>query len=449
MRIWSLIIVCFLCAAARAEPVARPDDYAFGLALSTDGQSALYRVRLPAAVYERTAYGDLRDVAVFNAAGESLPVSLRAPERPPAEAGAGAALPFFPFRGDGADVREALRGGAHPAAPSDRGVSGYVIDADAVAGKTPGALELDWEGGQDGRVLSVRLDASHDLVSWAPLVANASLLRLHLDGHELARTRIDLPERGYRYLRLWWPAGSSGAVVTGVTAIPRAHTPAIEPLWQTPVGQRLEDREKVVYAYERSGRQPVDRVGMNLPDGNVLIEARVLSRPDEASPWRLRYDGAFYRLDTEGLLLVRDEVKMRPTSDPYWRLERRSESYGADGAALLRLGWAPYDLYFLAAGEGPFTLAYGAASPPPRTAADALLGRLEAEADRQPVPVAGVSHAVVLGGEARLEPPPPPFPWQRWVLWSVLVAGALLLGGMAWRLWRQMGADEGGSKAEG
>jgi hypothetical protein len=44
----------------------------------------------------------------------------------------------------------------------------------------------------------------------------------------------------------------------------------------------------------------------------------------------------------------------------------------------------------------------------------------------------------LLGGEQQLQPAPPPLPWKKWLLWSVLVAGVLAMLGMARGLYRQM-----------
>ena len=52
---------------------------------------------------------------------------------------------------------------------------------------------------------------------------------------------------------------------------------------------------------------------------------------------------------------------------------------------------------------------------------------------------AEVAEAVALGGAARLKPSGAAFPWRTWLLWAVLLLGVAILGGMAWRLSRQIG----------
>jgi hypothetical protein len=43
-----------------------------------------------------------------------------------------------------------------------------------------------------------------------------------------------------------------------------------------------------------------------------------------------------------------------------------------------------------------------------------------------------------LGDASRLKPAPPPRDWKRYLLWSVLVLGVLILALMALRLYKQM-----------
>jgi hypothetical protein len=53
----------------------------FALPVETPGGDALYRVAIPQAVYESAAFPDLRDLRVFNGAGEVVPYAFRPVER--------------------------------------------------------------------------------------------------------------------------------------------------------------------------------------------------------------------------------------------------------------------------------------------------------------------------------------------------------------------------------
>jgi hypothetical protein len=69
---------------------------------------------------------------------------------------------------------------------------------------------------------------------------------------------------------------------------------------------------------------------------------------------------------------------MTRVNDQLWRLEAVSDLTGLGAAVpVLRLGYTPHQLYFLARGEGPFVLAFGAPEAPGGQAQiNALLARI-------------------------------------------------------------------------
>jgi hypothetical protein len=107
----------------------------------------------------------------------------------------------------------------------------------------------------------------------------------------------------------------------------------------------------------------------------------------------------------------------------------------------LRIGWLSHSLVFITRGRGLFTLAVGSATAKPLVRdARAILREVglnaEAGADGFGLPRATVLRTVELGGEEKLEVPPPPTNWKRLLSWIVLVAGVALLLWMAWTLLR-------------
>ena len=135
----------------------------------------------------------------------------------------------------------------------------------------------------------------------------------------------------------------------------------------------------------------------------------------------------------------------------YWDVDfdesSAKEGWPNGGAPALELGWVPHDLTFVAQGEPPYTLAFGSAAIGRSTQpVDALLRLIDKKQESALIQSARVSQRIVLGGEGRLKPPPPPLPWKQWLLWAVLVLGVAFLGWMVRRLMRQLG--EGGEKSE-
>ena len=105
---------------------------------------------------------------------------------------------------------------------------------------------------------------------------------------------------------------------------------------------------------------------------------------------------------------------------------------------MLRLGYRPEVVVFLAEGAPPFALLAGSArasrqeAPLPQLV-DAL--RAERGRDWQPA-TASLGKRELLAGDAALQPLEPPTDWKRWLLWGVLVVGAALVAGFAVSLLR-------------
>ena len=132
-----------------------------------------------------------------------------------------------------------------------------------------------------------------------------------------------------------------------------------------------------------------------------------------------------------------------PNQDRFYKLQVDSGGGGL-GAGLpeLKIGWTQQRLYFVARGQGPYTLAYGNASAAGEAAPlDPLLGSLDHQKDslfHQTGP-AGFPCGTRRPGKGSKKPIPPGL-WKVYTLWTVLVLGVLLLGAMAWRIYRQMNA---------
>ena len=122
--------------------------------------------------------------------------------------------------------------------------------------------------------------------------------------------------------------------------------------------------------------------------------------------------------------------------DRQWRLQARSD--GAQDAPVLRLGYRPEVVLFLAEGQPPFALLAGSArAARPATPLPQLIDTLRAARgkDWQPA-VATLGQREELAGAAALRPGTP-IDWKRWLLWALLLGGALLVAGFAASLLRK------------
>jgi hypothetical protein len=441
-----------LATGAAAENMsAQKNDYAYGLPVEVSGAAAIYRLAVPEAVYTHLTRADLGDLRVFNAAGEAVPHSLRRPDKPRVDEGDPLVVPFFPYA--------VIKPGEHRPALvqvtiNDQGtvvssradtktagterVSAYLIDVSALQ-DAPSRLVFSWESPEDSFVAHVSIEGSDDLGHWHTLVSQASLVRLYFADRELGRKEIELPDRKYKYLKLNWPAATDGVRLAGVQAWFSQKTEPVEPSWIVLTGSAVAD-EQDVFDYRSQGYLPVEWAEVALPEDNSLLDVKLFSRAEEAAPWRTCHTGSFYRLQVDGASLASEPARFSRVTNPFWRLEAVSDMSGLGAAVpVLRLGYTPHQLYFLARGEGPFVLAFGAhAAPGGQAQINALLARIDEKNSDMFIGEAHAGEMITLGGADKLQAPPASFPWQQLMLWSVLVMGVFVLGAMAWRLGKQI-----------
>ncbi len=457
MRVVLLVLSLLFSSLAWAGPENKPlvrADFAYGLELTVQGQGAIYGLSVPPQVYQNCSRADLGDMRVFNARGV-VPHLLR-PQVSKKKSPLPMALPFFPLLGEEGNTK--LPPNLHIATDSKgtiidirQGqekqpsieVSSYIIDATGLRQKADW-LEFAWSGQGDHFSTSVKIETSNDLNTWRNLVRKASLAELRFAGHDLVRNRVTTRVGGQKYLRLSWPAGKKGVVLTAVKAgynkedITQARTIH----YLSGQAGAKDSNGKTIYSYTSDGHFPVDQVYVRLPQHNSLAQVTVMSRPDEDTSWRQRTTLLSYQLTIDGVRLDSSVKHISPTTDRFWRIELE-EVGSSTGPPVLEIGWRPQQLVFVAQGQGPFTIVYGRAGlGPERSPVDRLLASIDPRNEKNLVKPAYASHQIILGGKGQLLPSPE-IPWRRWLLWASLVVGVLVIGAMALQLFKEMQVADG------
>lgn len=418
------------------------NEFARGIDIDTDA-APVQRLIVPADVYQWTSRPDLGDLRVLDASGALVPFVLR-----PAQTGAATEawhpLPWFalPVAGDdgsrnsvniqlGSDgTVVAVQGG--PTSPSDP--RAYLLDTSAVNGAID-ALRLEFDAGD--LVARIRVEGSDDLNRWRTLVTSATVARLGAaDG--VQADRIALAPVSSRYLRLVRLDTTAPLPLTAVAA--RRHQPGQpQRAWLTlEAGAVAEDGS---VRFDTGGHFPLDRLRVIRGSGTWRGEVRIASRPSTDGAWldhgrHLAYQVVLPGADADGRL-GSEAIALGPVNDRYWQLTWLSQEGAAGAATQLEIGWLPHELWFLRQGPGDHLLVYGQAGlEPANWPMAALQAAGTTAAAAEPPPPRPLSSPRTLGGAARLEAEPPPLDWQTLMLWTVLVAGVLLVAGLAWRLLR-------------
>ena len=423
-----------------------PTDFARGAGIRVEGGS-LFRVPLTDDVYDTVVRADLGDIRVLNAAGDAVPHTLRRPPRPATPEAMWREVPSFPMSAvqTAGQARTQVRVDATGAVlevmgdPAPKAVSAYLVDVSSIDEPLT-RLALSWNVPAGVTFVSqVTVQGSDDLDTWRTLVTSAALAQLQRDALVLTQNEIALHGSGRsRYLRISWPADLAAVTLSAVRVRPRSAVTEDEIRWRTLSAVGTEPPGTVLF--DARAQLLVEFVDLEFQTVSDTAEVSVRSRPTPESDWRLSHRGVFYALqESRGSIAMRSEIARIPqTSDRYWSLERTSGGWLQP--PLLRIGWHPHELVFLAQGSAPFTLVYGSARVDATDApVDALLARLDESARTDQVRTATLEPPRDLGGPDVLTPP---LPGRRLLLWSVLVAAVLMLAFLALRLLRETGGAD-------
>ncbi|MCD9008130.1 DUF3999 domain-containing protein [Luteimonas sp. XNQY3] len=405
-----------------------------------------YQVELDDAVYATAVSPALCDLVVVNGDGRQVPALLQSAP-PPAARRTTQTLAWFPLPAtaarSGSDIAAIseldpdgrLRRIQWQPAPGDAPPAALLVDASA--SELPlQALVLDWGDADAAFERTMRVEGSGDLRDWQPLPAGGRLLDLRRGEARLVERRIvfDTPVRA-RYLRLT-PGAGAGTMpaIVSVTGESPAVTDAPVLQWRAlePAGAADADGG---FVFRLDARLPVTHVDLGL-DGNATARWTLSVRGHDAAPWRtIASDWLVYRIGAEAAARTPPLALEVASRERQWRLVPDAPSAGA--APVLRLGYRPERLVFVAEGAAPFSLRAGSGRSVRVDAAVApLLADLRARNGGRWAPaVATLGARAELAGAAALDDTPPR-DWGTWLLWSVLLLGVLLVGGFALRLLR-------------
>ncbi|MBT2751121.1 DUF3999 domain-containing protein [Lysobacter sp. ISL-50] len=427
-------------------------DYAqqWPLQLGRDDGGA-YRVVLDEAVYRQAQSAQLRDVDVIDRGGAVVPASVFAPEQPIARAPQRVTLPWFPLPAspsgsatqgwelvsevetDGRLRRVEARSTAADTAKLPQ--TSLLIDASRLRAPIL-ALELEWAPGA-ALDAAYGVEASDDLDHWRSLGSSGRLVDLQRGGQRLVQRRIvfDAVGEQARYLRLTPQDPKSAAQISAVTAELAGNAAGAPLQWRELKGRRVELKDgSIAFEYTLDGRFPIQQADVALP-GNHALEWRLESRDDEeqgwyaqAGPWMAYQVAGKGDGDRSAARQLAATVR-----DRHWRLRANG---AVPGEPVLRLGYRPEVVVFLAQGEPPYALVAGSAraargDSPLAHLIEAL--RTSRGRDWQPAD-ATLGPAAALAGASALVPAEPERDWHSYLLWAVLVGGALIVAGFAFNL---------------
>ncbi len=470
----SFVGALFTTLAVGAAHAAGPmDGYAYRWPLKTEGNNVAWQFELTPEVYAALRDPKLRDFEVFNAEGRPVPVAplnqtaqispqmqwawLPAFALPRDQAAMGGNIGLRIERDSNGQLRmlEAQVQDATPATTTDGAAStastastvgaiDYVIDASGIKRESRTAtidrLDLQWTYGDRDSRARFAVDASDDLENWQPLVEAAAVVSLKQQNATLQRRTIALPATAQPYLRL---RQLDGDALPSLQIQARRLDPTTSMyagfVTRTAVATYVDsgDGEQGArwYRYRLPAALPVTHLGIALANENATAEFDVQALIGEQ--WTPMGRQTVFRLRQGDLTIDNDDYMLgMATNAREWRL---SSIAPLDTPPSIKVTYLPDRFVFLAQGKGPYTLAAGSRSalrtPLPVEQALAPM-RTHLGADWQP-PMAGLGARAAAGGDAAYDAPKTPPNWRGWLLWVLLIGGALIVAGFAMSLIRQ------------
>jgi hypothetical protein len=450
-----LLLLLLSAAACLAQPLA-PGAFAWRAPLELPAGASVARVSLPADAMLQFQSRDARDLRVFNAASEAVPFAFM--PAPPAAASSTRSYPALPLK-----------------------------TAPAAAGRAPGTVQVRIdEGGQqrsvwvqlDGSLsatgeagpraaifatrdeqqalkalkvqatlpantpIQLRVSTSVDLAQWSPLPVRGRLYRFEGEGAPANDTlEFETPVRLQgRYLRLDWDSQAALSIdaVTGVVA-PALPTPASLRAPLPPA----RPADKGALEIETGFLTPLAAIALATGKPNTLLPVRILGRDEPGQPWRVLAHTVVYRLGDGANEGTNPPAALYGASARWLRIESSSGVELEAQQIQASAEFEPLQLAFVATGAPPFELAAGRAGTPRAAVPLATIASALPKRKVQDLPEAsvGVPTRQTHQGSTLFGWTLPGAPGKPALLWSVLIAGVLILAAVAWSLLRQLKAD--------
>lgn len=464
-----LALAVLLVTPVRAEVPLRPENFGQRAPIAASNGGPFYRVNLPIDVYQGVKRPDLGDLRVFNGRGEVVPYALLREQAQTQSRQSEHVVPFFPLpatagasgddtalsvtvrqMGDGTLV--AVRQSQVPAAKGAGAVRGVVIDASKLRDKPVRSLRLG-VGPSSTPFHPYVLETSSDLQHWRLLKGDAQLVRLSHDGHQVVDDHTSWPGDADRYLRLIWADPQQAPAIRSVQ-LGVVETSPGEPveIWSPLLAPKVVENN--VYEYLLPGYLPLEKLRVDLPQINTLTPVNIQRlvaaserrnhRHRTEAYWETLSRSVVYRLQSPQGEIRSPDIELFRFPEARLRLVADARAGGIGGEPpALRVGFVSHVLVFLARGEGPFVLAWGAENVssgelPVSTLLPGYEGvhKLTASTASLSLPAGGAAATAtpVSGKDAEKTAQPS----SKWILWSVMIVGLLVLGGMARSLLGQL-----------
>lgn len=455
-----LIAAFALPLAAQAQtPPVKPESFAAHTAIDLPANGGpYYKLSLPLPVYQSIQREDLGDLRVFNAQGEAVPYTLLRPVDTVQSKEERQAVPLFPITqkqeaSAPADVALEVQrksDGTLVAVNKSKGdkslaTVGAVIDLSKVHDSVH-ALHLQAQATETPfHVLNI--ETSDDLQGWRLLAGEVQWIHLQQGGQTIDKDTFEFDGKAGKYLRLLWQDPTDAPAITGAEVLSR-HSAATDNhmIWTEPLQAAHSDNNR--YDFALAGKLPLEQLRIALPQVNTLAPMQVQRYLPPApnrqnGTWETIAQSTVYRLQSPKGDVTSPDIVLDTAPAQQLRLAFDASGGGIGNAApSLQIGFVPQMLVFLARGNGPFTLYWGAASVTQAEMPAATLLPNYRDDQEVPATVATLEPIAAMSSAGTVAAAPAEAGKSKGLLWGILGVGLLVLVGMVVMLLRQMKQDK-------
>ena len=437
------------------------------LTLGSPGQG-LYRVQLPLAVLQQSRSVDARDVRVFNAAGEPVPVGWAGTPPAVATEPRQVRLPHFawpayasPSGEQASEVRIELgpqgavlrveRSGKPGWAPSAASATAtWLLDLAPLGAEKPSAVVLHWAPEPFALVVGADIESSADAQTWHA-AGRATLLDVpaSAQGSAIVERRVEIASlvAQARYLRIRLAQAMRLERVDAELAV-QAPPVALES------ARFLLQQDGVnAWTLDTGTALKVRRMQLHLAQDNSVAPLQIARRAvdafDSRSPqdWLPVASHTAYRLVRDGASLQSPSFTVAEHNTREWRFSLDARVSPPSSPPEITLWWNAPKLLFAARGAGPFRLAVGRDHAPATALDRSVLVPGYRQGDEFALPAATVGSLTVrtpAGTWLEVFDQVSAEAYRRWLLWAVLGAAVVALCALAWKLSHDLASTPGG-----
>jgi len=357
-------------------------DFKHQLLLESGGSGVAsgYQLQLPEVVYENASNPALRDVRVKNSQGDEVPMLMTLSQDEIKQKVSAITLPVFslnhtvntPLRSK--QVSTSWQGDIQQlTVETSESVQNFIrsqeqvledrllLDASVLKPAVVTALHLKWQFDKPGnRVFYVELKGSQDLSNWKTLASRHKLIELNTGQRLVLENSIPLNDNAFKYYQLRF-LGEPIPVVTEVKALLKSR--ALEQPLITHTVNKYKVLNPDTYGHaitwDTGGFFPVETVRVNFDYKNLMADVQLYSKNNEDSPWQRVASSELYQVGSGEMAMENNSLSFQANPSRYWKLTSQSR-ISSQWVKGIEFKWRPHLLKFLAQGDGPFSLYFGA-----------------------------------------------------------------------------------------